>query len=176
VFGLNEDLVIETDNNTGQIFLRTKQDKPIDLSIITEKQVTLDLRLLPKNIPGETIIIKTNKITEPSKISAKTTSYLQEITALTLAMANNKNIVGYRVSKVNKEILLWDKITLLQTSQYISNKLIGEIYSLTNKTRDRIFLTETQFGWQQDVAGVAIKKHALAPAETTHIYIIRHSK
>lgn len=176
VFGLNEDLVIETDNNTGQIFLRTKQDKPIDLSLITEKQVTLDLRLLPKNIPGETIIIKTNKITEPSKISAKTTGYLQEITALTLAMANNKNIVGYRVNKVNKEILLWDKITLLQTSQYISNKLIGEIYSLTNKTRDRIFLTETQFGWQQDVAGVAIKKHALAPDETTQIYIIRHSK
>ena len=176
VFGLNEDLVIETDNNTGQIFLRTKQDKPIDLSIITEKQVTLDLRLLPKNIPGETIVIKTNKPTEIAKINAKTTSYLQELTALILAMANNKNIVGYRVNKVNKEILLWDKIALLQTSQYISNKLIGEIYSLTNKTRDRIFLTETQFGWQKDVAGVAIKKHTLAPDETTQIYIIRHSK
>ncbi|MGI9215253.1 MAG: TraK domain-containing protein, partial [Gammaproteobacteria bacterium] len=87
VFGLNEDLAIETDNNTGQVFLRIKQNKPIDLSIITEKQVTLDLRLLPKDIPAETIIIKTNKPTEPAKINAKTTSYLDQITTLILAMA-----------------------------------------------------------------------------------------
>ena len=71
--------------------------------------------------------------------------------------------------------MLWEKIELLQTSEYIGNKLIGEVYSLTNKTRDRIFLTETQFGWQQGVAGVAIKKHALAPKETTQIYVVRHA-
>lgn len=174
VFGLNEDLVIETDNNTGQIFLRTKQNKPIDLSVITEKQVTLDLRLLPKDISGETIIIKTNKPTEPAKISAKTTSYLDQITTLMLAMANNQSITSFTINKVHKEILLWDKIDLLQTSEYIGNKLIGEVYSLTNKTQDRIFLTETQFGWQKGVAAVAIKKHALAPKETTQIYVIRH--
>lgn len=174
VFGLNEDLVIETDNNTGQIFLRTKQNKPIDLSVITEKQVTLDLRLLPKDISGETIIIKTNKPTEPAKISAKTTSYLDQTTTLMLAMANNQSITSFTINKVHKEILLWDKIDLLQTSEYIGNKLIGEVYSLTNKTQDRIFLTETQFGWQKGVAAVAIKKHALAPKETTQIYVIRH--
>ena len=174
VFGLNEDLVIETDNNTGQIFLRTKQNKPIDLSVITEKQVTLDLRLLPKDISGETIIIKTNKPTEPAKISAKTTSYLDQITTLMLAMANNQSITSFTINKVHKKILLWDKIDLLQTSEYIGNKLIGEVYSLTNKTQDRIFLTETQFGWQKGVAAVAIKKHALAPKETTPIYVIRH--
>ena len=173
VFG-NEDLVIETDNNTGQIFLRTKQDKPIDLSIITEKQVTLDLRLLPKNIPAETIIIKINKPTEPVKINAKTTSYLEEITTLMVAMANGKNITGFQVNTVNKEILLWDKIELLQTTEYVGRKLIGEIYTLTNKTKERLFLTETQFGWQKGVAGVAIKKHALAPNDTTQIYVIRH--
>lgn len=175
VFGLNEDLVIETDNSTGQIFLRTKQNKPIDLTIITEKQVTLDLRLLPKDISGETIIIKTNKPTEPAKINAKTTSYLDQITTLMLAMANNQNTNGYSINKVHKEILLWDKIDLLQTSEYIGGKLIGEVYKLTNKTQDRIFLTETQFGWQKGVAGIAIKKHALAPKETTHIYVIRHA-
>lgn len=174
VFGLNEDLVIETDNNTGQIFLRTKQNKPIDLSIITEKQATLDLRLLPKDIPSETIIIKTNKPTEPAKINAKTTSYLEEITTLMLAMANSKNITGFTVNKVNKEILLWDKIELLQTTEYAGRKLIGEIYTLNNKTKERLFLTETQFGWQKGVAGVAIKKHALLPNDTTQIYVIRH--
>lgn len=174
VFGLNEDLVIETDNNTGQIFLRTKQNKPLDLSIITEKQVTLDLRLLPKDIPSETIIIKTNKLTEPSKINAKTTSYVDQITTLMLLMANDKSIVGFSTNKVNKEILLWDKIELLQTSEYVGNKLIGEVYTLTNKTKDRIFLTETQFGWQKQVTSVAIKKHALAPKEATQVYIIRH--
>jgi type-F conjugative transfer system secretin TraK len=175
VFGLNEDLVIETDNNTGQIFLRTKQNKPIDLSIITEKQVTLDLRLLPKDISGETIIIKTNKPTEPAKFNAKTTSYLDRITTLMLAMANSQSITSFTINKVHKEILLWEKIELLQTSEYIGNKLIGEVYSLTNKTQDRIFLTETQFGWQQGVAGVAIKKHALALKETTQIYVVRHA-
>jgi hypothetical protein len=159
VFGLNEDLVIETDNNTGQIFLRTKQNKPLDLSIITEKQVTLDLRLLP---------------TEPLKINAKITNYLNQITTLMLLMANDKSIVGFSTNKVNKEILLWDKIELLQTSEYVGNKLIGEVYTLTNKTKDRIFLTETQFGWQKQVASVAIKKHALAPKEATQVYIIRH--
>lgn len=175
VFGLTEDLVIETDNNTGQIFLRTKQNKPIDLSVITEKQVTLDLRLFPKHIPAETILIKTNKPTEPAKINAKTTNYLDQITSLMLAMANSNSITGFTINKVNKEILLWDKIDLLQTEEYLGNKLIGDTYTLTNKTRDRIFLTETQFGWQKRVAGVAIKKHALAPKETTKIYVVRHT-
>lgn len=174
VFGLNEDLVIETDNNTGQIFLRTKQTKPIDLSIITEKHVTLDLRLQPKSIAGETIIIKTNKLTEPCKLNAKTTSYVEQITTLMLSMATEQHITSYTLTKVHKKILLWDNIDLLQTSEYVGNNLIGEIYSLTNKTKNRLFLTETQFGWQPKVAGVAIKKHAIAPGETTQIYVIRH--
>ncbi len=175
VFGLNEDLAMETDLNTGQVFLRTKQNKPIDLSIITEKQVTLDLHLLPKNISGETIIIKTNKPNNPVKVNAKTSSYLDQITTLILAMAADKARSSYTINKVNKEILLWDKIELIQTNEYVGNKLIGEIYSLTNKTKDRIFLTETQFGWQKGIAAVAIKKHALAPNEKTQIYVIRHT-
>lgn len=165
VFGLNEDLVIESDNNTGQIFLRTKQTKAIDLSIITEKHVTLDLRLQPKSIPGETIIIKTNKPNEPYKINAKTTNYLEQITTLMLAMANTKTLASYTLTQVHKQILLWDKIDLVQTSEYLGNNLIGETYTLTNKTKNRLFLTETQFGWQKKIAGVAIKKHALAPNE-----------
>ena len=174
VFGLNEDLLIETDNNTGQIFLRTKQHKSIDLNLITEKHTTIDLSLKPKNIPGETIIIKINKLKEPNKISAKTNSYLDQITTLMVSMASGKNIAGYTVKKVHKEILLWDKIELLETSEYIGNKLIGEVYTLVNKTKDRLFLTETQFGWQKGIASVAIKKPALAPHDTTQIYIIRH--
>jgi len=174
VFGLNEDLVIETDNNTGQIFVRTKQNKPIDLSIITEKQITLDLRLLPQDIPAETIIIKTNKLQDPAKVNAKTTNYLDQITTLTLAMANANNLTGYSVNPVNKEILLWDKVELLQTKEYIGSKLIGEVYTLTNKTKERLFLTEIQFGWQKHVASVAIKKHALTPHDSTQIYVVRH--
>lgn len=174
VFGLNEDLVIETDNNTGQIFVRTKQNKPIDLSIITEKQITLDLRLLPQDIPAETIIIKTNKLQDPAKVNAKTTNYLDQITTLTLAMANANNLTGYSVNPVNKEILLWDKVELLQTKEYIGSKLIGEVYTLTNKTKERLFLTEIQFSWQKHVASVAIKKHALTPNDSTQIYVVRH--
>ena len=175
VFGLNEDLVIETDNNTGQIFVRTKQNKPIDLSIITEKQITLDLRLLPQEIPAETIIIKTNKLKDPAKVNAKTTNYLDQITTIILAMANNKQISWYTSQKVHKQILLWEKIELIQTSEYISGNLIGEVYTLTNKTKDRLFLTETQFGWKKQIAGIAIRKHTLSPNESTQIYVVRHS-
>ena len=174
VFGLNEDLVMETDPNTGQVFLRTKQNKPIDLSIITEKQVTLDLHLLPKNISGETIIIKTNKPNNPVKVQTKAGGYLDQISTLMIAMASCKPRSTYIINKVNKEILLWDKIELIQTNEYVGNKLIGETYSLTNKTKDRIFLTETQFGWQKGVGAVAIKKHALVPNDTTQVYVIRH--
>ena len=174
VFGLNEDLIIETDNSTGQIFLRTKQSKPIALSIITEKNVTIDLRLLPKDLPGETIIIKINQPADPRKLNAKTTIYLDQITDLVLAMGNAKNTMGYAVKKVHKVILLWDKIELVQTSEYIGKKLIGEIYNLTNKTKDRLFLTETQFVWKKQIAGIAIKQHALAPNETTKIYLVRN--
>lgn len=174
IFGLTEDLVIETDNHTGQIFLRTKQVKPIDLSIITEKQVTLDLRLHPKPIPGETIIIKTYKQANLSKLNPKTTNYLEQITSLMVAIAKHQTITSYNLAKVNKQILLWDKIDLIQTHEYLGNNLSGEIYSLTNKTKERLFLTETQFGWEQKIAAVAIKQHALAPNEKTEIYIIRH--
>lgn len=174
VFGLNEDLVMETDPNTGQVFLRTKQNKPIDLSIITEKQVTLDLHLIPKNISGETIIIKINKPNNPVKVQTKSGGYVDQITTLMLAMASDKSRSTYTINKVHKNISLWDRIELIQTNEYVGNKLIGETYSLANNTKGRIFLTETQFGWQKGVASVAIKKHALAPNEKTQIYIIRH--
>lgn len=175
VFGLNEDLIIETDEDTGQIFLRVKQNKPIDLSLITEKKVTIDLRLIPKKIPGETIIIKSLKPVMESKTNAKANNYVEEITTLIMAMANAKTLPGFSAAIVNKEISLWDDIEIKETHEYVGTKLIGEIYSITNKTLNTIVLTETQFGWQKGIAAVTLKKKALAPQEETKIYLVRHS-
>lgn len=174
VFGLSEDLNVETDEEGGQIFLRTQQSKAIDLHLITEKQLTLDLHLLPKKIPGETLIIKTRSAVEPSAITAKTTSYVEQITALMLAMAGHRNLEGYALKKVNKEILLWKKIKLQQNEEYSGSQFVGEIYVLRNKTPDSIFLTKSQFTWKKGIAAVSIQKDVLAPNAQTTIYLIRH--
>jgi type-F conjugative transfer system secretin TraK len=173
VFGLTEETIIETDEVTGQIFLRVKQDKAIDLNIITEKEVTFDLHLTPKKIPGETILIKFNKVVAINS-KEKNSTYVEELCTLMKAMVLPQTITGYEKEEVNRDIMLWDNVKVQQITEYRGSKLLGEVYVLTNKTAQTMFLTETQFGWKQGIASVYIGKNVLLPTETTKLYLIRH--
>lgn len=62
VFGLSDEFSIQNESNKGQIFIKPKKkSKPIFISIFTEKGKTVDLFLLPKDIPSTAIGITINK-------------------------------------------------------------------------------------------------------------------
>ena len=175
VFGLEDDFFMETDENSGQLFIRPKQKKTINLTIITEKHITIDLQLIAENIPAETILLKTKPVNEAEKTHLVSTDNANKISELILAMARNKTIAGFAESATNKEILLWDKIKILQAKEYRGKNFIGEVYSITNETSQGICMTETQFGLEKDVAGVALQKHTLGPQDSTTLYVVRHN-
>ncbi len=175
VFGLEDDFFMETDENLGQVFIRPKQKKIINLTIITEKHVTIDLQLLTENIQAETIILKPKPVPANAELPQMSTDHANKVTALILAMARNKGLNGFTENVTNKEIIMWDKIKILQTKEYVGKNVIGEVYTITNNTSQGICMTETQFGLEKDIAGVAIKKHTLGAGESTTLYIVRHN-
>lgn len=172
VFVLEEDLFIEQDNKHGQIFVKPKLNKQISMTIVTEKGNTIDLSLIAQKIPAEAIIISVVKINNSinNKISSE---HSKKITDIIVAMAKNQEHKDFTIEEIDKVIDLWDKIDLRQIKLYDSLLMHGEVYTIKNATKQGIYMTETQFAWKPGIVGVALKKHALAPDESTSLYIVR---
>lgn len=174
VFGLEDDLFIETDETIGQIFIKVMGNKKkVSLTIITENQDTIDLSLLAKDMPSETVLIKTKPKSNNQVKTGKSPPLPNRLIELMTAMCKGHEITSYSKVAVLKEISLWDGIKIVQIAEYQGADFTGEVYKVENKLKQGIYLTETQFGWEQTIAAVAIEKHALAKGDSTLLYIIR---
>src|SRR4051812_49336317 len=78
VFGDDNSFSSETDTENGQIFIKAKDEKPLFLTVVTEKGASIDLALNPIEIEAQTLILKT---TAPLKQNTehKTKSYSDKI-------------------------------------------------------------------------------------------------
>ena len=97
VFGDDGAFVAQTDDNTGQVFIKSTPEnlqKPLSLTIITENGSTQDLTLNPRQTKAATIILKSpykNKATAedallPGNLSTQASLQEQEIQVLRKAV------------------------------------------------------------------------------------------
>src|SRR3989338_11632144 len=73
VFGDQEAYEVQTEESTGQVFLKPTQDngnKPLSITLITEAGVTQDMTLEPQERDATTVVLKNTSVVKPQPQSA----------------------------------------------------------------------------------------------------------
>jgi type-F conjugative transfer system secretin TraK len=174
-FNIGE-LEISKDDIIGDIYIRPTQlaqNKPINLSIITEQNFTYTLLLYPKSTPFKQVIIRNDAVVANSdlivaKISKN--SYQQQIIALIKAMRSKTKLEPYKIRRSKKYIDLGD-LELKRIVTYKGQSFIGESFILKNHSKQILNLEEKMF-FKNGVRAIKIEQPILLPKEVTEIFIV----
>lgn len=159
VFGQHGDYVLESDEEQGQVFIRpttSARSKAISLTITTENGHTQDLRLLPKDQPSETLLLKASTKEKEEKeaknkrlqekltprVNSETPLFRGEIEDLLQACQEGRIPLGY------KEVPL--ELNTLRDGQYILMRelrgpLRGLTYEVHTNSKTPLVLSEAEF-------------------------------
>lgn len=96
VFGGTGDYNLESDDAQGQVFIRPLKEGPITLTLITEGGHTQALRLVPKSIPSEPLILMKGVPSSTKRKSTQVPLHRAEVEDLLQACQNSRIPVGYR--------------------------------------------------------------------------------
>jgi hypothetical protein len=88
--------------------------------------------------------------------------------------AGVKSLPGFRLKAVNQQVSLWAETRILHAVSWSRASMIIDKYLVTNISEKALVLEEREFrGLTDMIRAIALKKHQLAPAETTVLYTFR---
>lgn len=177
-------ITYQKDEAQGALYFALSGNSPegatVTLFVGDDKGQTYKIILVPKNIPGEEVILKPPAEREGSSHSStggagKAALYQRTAKEMTLWMADES--LSNRMEKVlvNKEMPLWKEGRLIYVSRMLQANLVGETYRLTNTSASPMVLVEQEL-YRRGVRTVAIEFHTLAPGDSTDIFIVRDRK
>jgi type-F conjugative transfer system secretin TraK len=164
---------IEAQHNTktGEVALKPLVKKPIDLFLLTEKGERIQLRLLPTNIPAETIVLSGNSKELASWEQGQ--PYSKILADLVKTMYNHDRLEGYRLKTVKAKPKKFKGGSLKLIASYVGGKIKGDVYEFSNTSKENINLKELDF-YQVGVRGITIVDNSLAPKDLTRVFVIRN--
>lgn len=172
IFGNEEQFSVETDTENGQIFIKPKEDKPLFLTIVTEKGESIDLALDPVEMDAQTIVLKTMSLEQ--RLPSKKEPLAKRIVELMTAMHECGAIDGFRPLKAVKQECL-KSLNLELKSIYQGDSINGEIWMIKNISNQTQHLTEKQFATEPSILALALKTAVLEPnASTTLLKVRKH--
>lgn len=178
IIATDGDLVIEPDKDTGQVFIQPRrgETRTISTFMIDGKGTTFTVLLTPVDMPSDAILIKNLDAVSASAIQhAKSSDYERGLKNFALTMMRKStDVAGIDIEPVMQFVPLWNEVLFVKKMTYRSPSYLGERYSLTNKTSSEMVLTEQEF-FRDDVLGVVVEKHTLAPGESTDVLTIRYA-
>ena len=176
VFGDEGAFVAQTDDNTGQVFIKSTPEnlqKPLSITIITENGATQDLTLNPRRSKATTIILKStykNKAAAeilPTNVATQTMQE-QEIQILRKAVLGELPRASgkYVMPKRNASFLKIKHQMRLQAAN-----LWVDVFELKNTTQEPQVLLEKTF-YQNGDKAIALSAQTLAPKEQALLYVL----
>ncbi len=177
VFGASGRFTLETDEIQGQIFIQPiGGTKPLSLTIITESGITQDIVLTPTDIASQTIVLKRSRASsQQAKQWEISQPYQQAIINLIQALAQRKEITGFKVQVDEQLVPLWKDLEVRQLQTYVGDRLKGVIYELKNTGNEVHILHEQHLQFAKDVAAIALEARHLAPGEKTYLLVVKHA-
>lgn len=145
----------------------------LSIFITTQEGHNYILRLTPKNISAETIMLKP-KTLEHKFSDNLASAYQQKLVRLVLAMVNRTFSDEYSVTyfDLNKTLRLkLGKANMFLVAAYQTDSLTGEIYQVDNPTNDEIPLSERQF-YRNKVQTVFLQNRILLPKSSGFVYVV----
>jgi len=194
VFGDNEAYEIQTEETTGQVFIKPtvdNGDKPLSVTLITENNITQDLMLEPVQKEASTLILKVHSTPSLSPVEPRgapgmgispgsaLTSY-QSYGPKALSFQESlleamKKLVLEQAEKMDLETEPQHKgragCVVSFTRAYTLGDLKGFVFSVRNNTETTIEVKEEDFFQEGDLA-MSLEKLVLNPNEATHLYVV----
>lgn len=172
-FGVSGKFTIETEEGTGQIFVTPNQLGNMYLHLLTEKGNTIDLALMSSQISPQTILLKVKDL----KKSATSVQYYNanqnQVIELITSMATGKSYGGFTTVYETKNIKGSRHLKTLLIAKYIGANLIGEIYTLTNQSKEQINVKEKDFLLDPNILAIALETNELLPKISTKLFIVK---
>lgn len=189
VFGITGEYVLEADEELGQVFIRPighETNKPIHLTLTTEKGHTQDLRLIPKDQAPEALILEENKQetflsqgstahASAAQVSATRVSIARdEIEGLLQACQEMRIPLGYKVAPLDLKTF---KGPHLLVREIRGEKLRALTYEVKNLSKLPLILSEDKFtqiphAKKSDIIAVWIAKKTINPGESAYVHVI----
>ena len=199
-----QDLTFQVDKRNGQVFVRYKSAETLldEISLpaggsVKRKQAagsgkdvfsafvtddggrTFNLNLTLAQTPSESIVLKplvVEKAKSGRVIIQNDQALPAEVMALTQVMAQNAtDVSGYEVARdLHEPQAWWGGTEYVRVASYAGDTLLGETYTLTNRSGAEMRMVESEFQ-AKGVLGVAIKTPILQDGEFTTLYIVREA-
>ncbi len=132
--------------------------------------------LVPREIPAQTIVVRIPKESMSEALSWETShSYIAGLKELIKAMYEEKPPRGFVVKEAVLDKSRWKEVRAVLKKIYQGATLQGEVYELTNVSRETQRFLEKEF-YEKGILAVSIEKHELRPQEKTALYIVKKTK
>ena len=180
IFGDEGTFVVQTDEHTGQVFIKPTAengDKPLSITLITENGVTQDLTLNPTKLKATTLILKSshkpyNSPAEgllPGFAARNQTLQDQWIQVMKQAVLGELAVVETRMLPKARKVagfnLSYDKC-------YQAGSLFVQVWTIKNISKVPQELQEKNFFKAGDLA-LSLAGRLLQPNEKTAVYVLR---
>jgi len=148
---------------------------PQEVFFVTSK-ATFSLVLVPKAIPAETIVVKSQKEDVANALQWESShDYITGLKDLIKSMYAGVAPMGFSVSDTGKDATKLAGTKELVEKLYKGATLTGEIHRVMNLSGTPLQISEQQF-YQKGVLAVSINERDLQPMQDTEIYIVRKSE
>lgn len=186
VFGMDDRLIIEVDEDSGQIFLKPRKlafsssfsmdkrrDNPrsINLTITTEKGLTHDLRLIPTSGASESVLFYQEL--EPSERQEKQKDRASRIVRFVREMEQGSpglETVKLPLNQVDR--CYGEYLHLKPLFQYNNGEFEGQVYLLQNVSKGHQILQEPGLAMVGDLA-ISVKHRSLALHQQTRLFVVK---
>lgn len=172
--------IYKNDNQQGEVYIQPTDfylHKSFSVFITTEQGKNYTLRLIPKNMAADTILIEPRDANRRAADQwERGAPYTEALTRLIAAMVNHIAPDGYAVNAIDKPIAqhLGDIATYHLNTIYQGVHLSGRIYELHNRLSTSITLSEREF-WHPGVRAVTLQDETVAPHDSTLVYIVENA-
>lgn len=196
LIGGEDSLIIESEEETGQVFLKPKNPQalnPIYITILTENGLTHDLELIPQDKKGESILFYEKAGSQEEKGTSREIEIEEEsqkqaslnpreilffLKQIILEMRGEKgNIHKEPLLKSDRLFKVKDEgerflLEVTPMALYKERFLEGHVLSLINKGEKPFVLKEKDMTLPGDL-GVMLLKNILSPQESTLLFIVK---
>jgi len=178
VTGSAGELVLEKDDDKGQIFIRPtdpNSTKPINL-FLTSDRGTVALLLQPVDTPSDSIVIREprERSSAPTRLEASG-RHARTIKNLLLALADDALPDDMQALEPARDVALWPGTRLTLQRVLLGAGVVGEKYQLTNVADTDLVVAESAL-FKPGVMAISVEQPSLRPGEATNLFVIRERK
>lgn len=186
VFGNGGAFVVDHDTDKGHLYIKptpANDRRPISLSITTEKGDVQDLILLPFDMPGETVLLKSTHVSDSKGLKDQ-----DQLLGFMKDLVQGRIKSRYTVDHSVEDLPFWENVETKRITTYKNGTLRGEVITFKNIGKTPLHLHEMHFAETHfselsgqsmtpgKVLAVGLEKSQVAPFETIRVYRILRIK